>query len=206
MEEVKMIQNEMMELVFILDRSGSMGGLENETIQGFNRVVEQQKEMGENVLVTTILFDDQYQVLYQRALINTIQPLTRKQYFVRGVTALFDAIGKTITTIHQEQTQSKINMPIVTKTMVVIITDGLENASQEYNLTQVRSLIQHHQQTNQWEFLFLGAHIDSLKEAQDMGVNPRCIRKFDATTQGIEICYSMISDEIKQKRKDNKKR
>lgn len=155
------------ELVFILDRSGSMAGLESDTIGGFNAMIEkQQKEAGE-VFVSTVLFDDETEVIHDRASIGNVKKLTEADYYVRGCTALLDAVGgaiRHIANVHKYAREE--DRPA--KTLFVITTDGLENASRKYSFTDVKKLIQNQQEKYHWEFLFLGANIDAIKVAGSM--------------------------------------
>ena len=146
----KKIKNEEMDIVFLLDRSGSMGGIETDTIGGYNSYIKEQKK--NNVKVTTVLFDDRYEVLHQREKINDIKELTNKEYFVRGSTALLDAIGRAIN--YMDEQKSK-------KAIFVITTDGLENSSREYNKARIKEMIEGHKE---WEFIYIGANIDSYGE------------------------------------------
>jgi len=145
--------NDKTEIVFILDRSGSMAGLESDTIVGFNSFIEKQKRLGETV-VTTVLFDDRYQVLWNGVLANQVT-LTDKEYYVRGMTALLDAVGKTIIEVGQRLSNTaESERP--NKVIVVITTDGMENASREFTYGKVKELITHQQEKYQWEFIFMG--------------------------------------------------
>lgn len=186
------------EVVFILDRSGSMAGLEKETISGFNEMLNKQKQLEQSAIVTTILFDNEYEVLHNRIPIHHVQNMTKEQYFVRGTTALFDAVGRSIETIKDKQMQEYqlADEKIIYKTLFVVITDGLENASAEYTLKKVQELIHHQQKNFQWEFIFLGAHIDSLKEAEQMGIKPEHFRKFEATQEGVRANFEMVKNAV----------
>ena len=150
-------QNENLDLVFVMDRSGSMSGSEDDTIGGFNSFIERERENNPNTRVTTILFDDQYEVLYTRKDISDVEKLTREVYWVKGCTALLDAIGKTINTLDKE---------IDNKVMFVIMTDGMENSSKEYSKQQISNLINNHD----WEFIYIGVDIDSYSEASQIGI------------------------------------
>ena len=153
-----------MELVFIMDRSGSMGGLESDTIGGYNSMLNKQKkeEKGE-VYVTTVLFDDQYELLHDRISISKVKPITDKDYYVRGSTALLDAIGKTVAKVKAEQ--NKLGKEKSKKVLFIIITDGMENASKEYSVAAVKNLIETQKKKDKWEFLFLGANIDAIGQS-----------------------------------------
>jgi uncharacterized protein with von Willebrand factor type A (vWA) domain len=180
---------ENMDLIFLMDRSGSMSGSEKDTIGGFNSFVQRQKQNEANVKVTTILFDDQYEVLHKRIPINEVRELTSDEYWVRGCTALLDAIGKTITSLDKE---------IDNKVLFVIMTDGYENASREYSKEQIRSLIKNHN----WEFIYIGADIDSYAEASRIGIRKSRVANYKKSARGVErmyrsidnACYCMNSD------------
>ena len=156
------------ELVFILDRSGSMSGLEADTIGGFNGMIEKQKKEKGEVVVSAVLFDDVSEVLYDRVDIRNIPPMTDKQYFVRGCTALLDAVGSSVQYIKNvRKGMPKEERP--EKTIFIITTDGMENASTMYSYAKVKEMIKKRQAKN-WEFIFLGANIDAAAEADRMGI------------------------------------
>ena len=161
------MNTELTELVFVLDRSGSMGGLEKDTIRGFNGMIRRQKLEGKQVNVTTVLFDEQVEMIHDRFPIEIIEPLTEKEYYVRGCTALLDAVGMAIEKIDNVQK----HMPETHKAgkvIFVITTDGLENSSESYTYEQIRKKIEQKKECG-WEFLFLGANIDAGKEAEKIG-------------------------------------
>ncbi|MCR5203017.1 MAG: VWA domain-containing protein [Lachnospiraceae bacterium] len=158
------------EIVYIIDRSGSMGGLEEDTIGGFNSMMKKQKKTGEKALVTTVLFDDEYEVLHDRVPIDKVEEMTDKQYYVRGCTALLDAVGKTINRIEGRQKKDKKG-EVPDKTIVVITTDGMENASEEYSYEKIQKMIKRQQKKCDWEFIFIGANIDTYAEAKRFGIN-----------------------------------
>lgn len=175
----KKIKNEEMDIVFLLDRSGSMGGIESDTIGGYNSYIKEQKK--NNVKVTTILFDDRYEVLHQREKINDIKELTNKEYFVRGSTALLDAIGRTITYMDEQKSR---------KAIFLITTDGLENSSREYNKTRIKEMIKGHKE---WEFIYIGANIDSYSEGQSIGIDTRNIANYKKDKKGIQNMFNAIN-------------
>lgn len=160
---------ELTELVFILDRSGSMCGLESDTIGGFNGMIERQKKDGEKVNVTTILFDDKVEIIHDRFSIQEIQPLTGKEYYVRGCTALLDAVGQAINKIDNVQKHLPEEHR-AGKVLFVIITDGLENSSEEFSYNDIREMIEAKKKCG-WEFLFLCANIDAGREAENIGID-----------------------------------
>ncbi|MDR2569507.1 MAG: VWA domain-containing protein [Oscillospiraceae bacterium] len=183
------------ELVFILDRSGSMEGLESDTIGGFNSMLtKQQAEPGE-CRITTILFDNQYEILHDRIDIKAINPITNKEYSVRGSTALLDAIGKTINKISsvQKNTTKKYRAE---KVLFVITTDGMENASCEFNYDKIKSMIERKKSKSNWEFIFLGANIDAIDVANRFGVPQSRAQNFHNDSEGIALNYSVLSETI----------
>ena len=169
------IEDEEMDLFFILDRSGSMGGSESDTIKGFNAFIEKQSKKNHNIFVTTILFDDRYEVLYSRKPISKVEPLTEKEYYVRGLTALLDSIGKTVNTYKNK----------VGSAMCIITSDGYENASREFKRDQIKNLIE----SSGWEFVFIGADIDAYSEASDIGIRSSRIAKSRKSADGFEDMY-----------------
>lgn len=157
------------EIVYILDRSGSMSGLEADTIGGFNSMIEKQKKTGEKAYVSTVLFDDRSEVLHDRVPIERIEPMTDKQYYVLGCTALLDAVGRAIHHIgNVHKYARKEDRP--EKTIFVITTDGMENASCEYSYERVKKMIKRQQKRYGWEFIFIGANIDAIAEADRFGI------------------------------------
>jgi uncharacterized protein YegL len=170
------------ELVFILDRSGSMGGLESDTIGGFNAMLaKQQAELGE-AYVTTVLFNNNYELLHDRIDIKAVRPITEKEYFVGGSTALLDAIGRTIHKIVSVQRHTADNYR-AEKVLFVIITDGEENASREYTSDNVKAQIEHQKEKYGWEFIFLGANIDAVDTAIRFSIAPDHAQSYHACRQ-----------------------
>ncbi|MBR4329300.1 MAG: VWA domain-containing protein [Candidatus Riflebacteria bacterium] len=158
------------EMVFIIDKSGSMSGLESDTIGGFNSNISKQRETGENVLVTTVLFDTTFETLYDRVNISEVEKMTTKDYCPGGCTALCDAVGNTINRIkYAQQYLKKEERP--DKTLFVIITDGFENSSREFSSSQIKKLITTQKKENDWEFLFLGANMDAVETANNYGID-----------------------------------
>ena len=192
-----------MELVFILDRSGSMGGLESDTIGGYNSVLEKQKKANKGkVFVTTVLFDDKYELLYDRLSIDKIKPITEKEYFVRGSTALLDAIGKTISQVKANQNYLSKNQK-AKKVLFVIITDGMENASREYNIQAVRNMIETQKNKENWEFLFLGANIDAISTAKSFGIDSNRAVRYKSDSIGTQNNYKVLNEAILEMRSGN---
>lgn len=184
------MENKKTELVFILDKSGSMSGREEDTIGGFNSMIDKQKQAEGKVFVTTILFSDHYQFLHDRKDLNEIAPLTRNDYYVGGCTALLDAIGNAITHIDDvHKNLEKEDVP--EQTLFVITTDGYENASSEYTSTLVKKMIKQHQDEYKWEFIFLGANIDAVETASDLGI--RRDRAFNYELDKTEKTWDDIS-------------
>lgn len=183
------------ELVFILDRSGSMSGLEDDTIGGFNAMIEKQKREPGEVLVSTVLFDNVSDVIHDRIDIQRIRPITRKDYFVRGCTALLDAVGSAIHHIKNVHKYAR-EEDRLEKTLFVITTDGMENASQHYSYDRVKALIQECTQKYGWEFLFLGANIDAAKEAARFGIRQENAANYHADKLGTSVIYSAVSEAV----------
>lgn len=158
------------EIVYILDRSGSMAGLEADTIGGFNSMIEQQRKTGEKALVSTLLFDTEHEVLHDRVEIDKVKPMTDKEYFVRGGTALLDAVGGAIDHIGNIHKYARAeDRP--EKTIFVITTDGMENSSFIYSYDKVQKMVKRHQDKYGWEFIFIGANIDAYAEAERFGIH-----------------------------------
>ena len=186
------------EIIFLLDRSGSMAGLERDTIGGFNAFIEKQRQLEGKTVVTTVLFDDKYELLWSGADAGKVK-LTGKEYFVRGSTALLDAVGKTIldsgwrlSGMREEERPGKV--------IFVITTDGLENSSKEFTYSNIRGLILHQQEKYNWEFIFLGANIDAAKEAKSMGICEDNAYNFEASRDGVGIMYCTASEAVAERR------
>ena len=187
------------ELVFILDRSGSMAGLERDTIGGFNAMMEKQKQEPGETLVSTVLFDHTSQVIYDRVPLENLQPLTEKEYYVRGSTALLDAVGGAIRHIGNVHKYAR-EEDVPEKTLFVITTDGMENASRRYDYDRVKAMIRHQQERYGWEFLFLGANIDAAQEAGRFGIRPECAADYHADSRGTRVIYESLSQAVCQVR------
>ena len=182
------------ELVFILDRSGSMGGLEQDTIGAFNAMIDKQKQEEGACYVSTVLFDHEVQTLHDRVPLTDIAPLTDEDYYVRGCTALIDAIGMTVR--HIEEVHRYIRKEDVpAHTMFVITTDGLENASREYSADQVRKMIEAKKKDG-WEFLFIGANIDAVQTAKHFGIGADRAVNYHADHKGTAVLYNCVSKAV----------
>ena len=187
------MKKNLFELVFILDRSGSMSGLENDTIGGFNAMLEKQKREPGEAVVTTVLFDDKYELLHDRINLRGIAAMTDRDYFVRGSTALLDAVGKTINKIGNVLNRTD-ESERAEHVMVVITTDGLENASQEFSVDKVRQMIEHQKTKYGWEFIFLGANIDAVATAEQFGISKDRAANYHADSQGTALNYAVIGE------------
>ncbi|MBQ3416885.1 MAG: VWA domain-containing protein [Ruminococcus sp.] len=188
-------KNNITELVFILDRSGSMAGLESDTIGGFNSLIEKQKKEDGECFVTTVLFDHEYFLLHDRVRLSEIRTLTDKDYQVRGCTALIDAIGKSVKHIEQiHRYQREEDVPA--HTMFVITTDGLENASKKFSSDEVKKLIEQHKEKDNWEFLFIGANIDAVETARHFGISEDRSVNYHADTKGTGVLYAAVADAV----------
>lgn len=189
------MKKDLTELVFILDRSGSMSGLESDTIGGYNSLLEKQKKEPGEAIITTVLFDDRYELLHDRINLRGISSITDNEYNVRGSTALLDAIGKTISKIGnvQKHTAEEERAEHV---MFVITTDGLENASREYGYEKIHQMIEHQKSKYGWEFIFLGANIDAIATAERFGIGKDRAVNYNADSEGTLLNYAVISDTV----------
>ena len=183
------------ELVFILDRSGSMSGLESDTIGGYNAMLEKQKKEAGEATVTTVLFDDQYELLHDRIDLKGTAPITDREYYVRGCTALLDAIGKTIQKIANVQKHTSPENR-ADKVLFVITTDGMENASREYTYDKIHALVERQKQEYGWEFLFLGANIDAISTARRFGIGADRAVNYHADSQGTRLNYDAVGKAV----------
>ena len=183
------------ELVFILDRSGSMSGLESDTIGGYNAMLEKQKKEAGEATVTTVLFDDKYELLHDRIDLKGIAPITDREYYVRGCTALLDAIGKTIQKIANVQKHTSPENR-ADKVLFVITTDGMENASREYTYDKIRALVERQKQEYGWEFLFLGANIDAISTARRFGIGADRAVNYHADSAGTRLNYDAVGKAV----------
>ena len=187
------------EIVFILDRSGSMAGLEADTIGVFNAMIEKQKAEPGQALVSTVLFDSEIQVIHDRVPLEKIPPLTEKEYSVRGCTALLDAVGGAIHHIGNVHKYAR-EEDRPEKTLFVITTDGMENASRRYSYDRVRAMVRRQQEKYGWEFLFLGANIDAAEEAGRFGIRPECAADYHADSKGTAVVYESVCQAVHQVR------
>jgi uncharacterized protein YegL len=191
------------ELVFILDKSGSMGGLESDTIGGYNAFLKKQQEHEGECRITTVLFDDGYELLHDRIDIRAVSPITDKEYHVGGSTALLDAMGRTIHKIGNAQKNTADDYR-AEKVMFVIITDGEENASREYSAGNVKAQIERQKTKYGWEFIFLGANIDAVSTAGRLGIAPNRAMDYVADSTGTEINFKAVSAAVASFRQEGK--
>jgi len=194
MSKEKMKENKT-ELVFILDRSGSMGGLESDTVGGYNTMMEKQRKAGGEVIVTTVLFDDRYELLHDRIPLTDLKPMTEDDYFVRGSTALIDAIGITINKIAQVHSNT-LPKHRADNTIFVITTDGYENASHKFRAEDVRKTVEQKREKDKWEFIFLGANIDAVETARQYGFAESRAVNFCADSSGINCLSETLGDTL----------
>ena len=180
------------EIVFILDRSGSMSGLETDTIGGYNGMLAKQKKEEGEALISTILFDDRVEVLHDRKNLNSVEPMTDKEYFVRGCTALLDAVGQAIR--HIGDTQKALpDDEKPEKTLFIITTDGMENASKEYSYAKVKKMVEKKKKKHGWEFIFLGANIDAIDVAGKFGVAANRAVRYECDSKGTKLNFDIMS-------------
>jgi len=193
------MNNNLCEVLFLLDRSGSMCGLEEETINGFNSFLEKQSTFSGETKVTCVLFDNEYEILWKSRHAKEIH-LTKEEYFVRGSTALLDAIGKTIVdTGHRLANTSEENRP--SKVIMVITTDGQENASREYNYSKIKELISHQENKYNWEIIFLGANINVEQETRKLGISKKNAYTYKASKEGVSRMYETVCASVAEARK-----
>lgn len=190
-----MAKNNITELVFILDRSGSMAGLESDTIGGFNGLIGKQKKEDGECWVTTVLFDSVCETVHDRVRLADIAPMTDKDYSVRGCTALLDAIGGTIRHIAGIHKYARPE-DVPEHTLFVITTDGMENASRTYSAERVKKMIEHEKEKYGWEFLFLGANIDAVSTASRFGIGADRAVDYLADSQGTGVLYETVSEAV----------
>lgn len=179
------------EIVFIIDRSGSMGGLESDTIGGFNSMIEKQKKEEGEAIVSTVLFDDRSDVIYDRVDLKKVEPMNDAQYYVRGCTALLDALGgavKHIKTVHKYARED--DRP--EKTVFIVTTDGMENSSRKYDYDEVRKMVEKQRKEAGWEFIFLGANLDSVEYAGRMGFSAKTSVNYESDSRGTLKNYEVL--------------
>lgn len=183
------------EVVFILDRSGSMSGLEADTIGGFNSMIAKQKKEEGEAYISTILFDDRSEVLYDRVPIQKIEPMNDSQYYVRGCTALLDAIGGAIHHIKDVQKKAK-EEDRPEKTIFIITTDGMENSSHKYSCEKVKKMVEKQKKKHGWEFLFLGANIDAIEVAGQFGISAKRAINYECDSKGTLLNFKAITNAV----------
>ncbi len=179
------------ELVFILDRSGSMSGLEKDTIGGFNSLIQKQRKEKGKCYVSCVLFDDVQEVIYDRVPLNEVKKMTQKQYYARGCTALLDAMGGAIRHIGNVHKYSKEE---IGKTLFIIITDGLENSSKRYTYVTIKQMVERQKEKYGWEFIFIGANMDVIQEANKFGIDQAV--RYACDEEGTALNYSVLSENI----------
>ena len=183
------------EIVFLLDRSGSMSGLEKDTIGGFNAMIEKQKKEEGEALISTILFDHEMKVLHDRVKVQDVKPISEKDYQVRGCTALLDAMGGAIHHIGNVHKYAR-NEDVPEHTIFVITTDGMENASSHYSSSKVRTMVERQKEKYGWEFLFLGANMDAIVAAKDFGIEEDKAVEYRSDDIGTRLNYAVMSEAI----------
>jgi len=189
------MKTDLTELIFILDRSGSMGGLESDTIGGFNAMLTKQQAEPAECRITTVLFDDKYEVLHDRIDLKAVSPLTEEEYFVRGSTALLDAIGRTINKIGGVQKNTAPDYR-AEKVLFVITTDGMENASREFSYDKIKAMIERQKSKYGWEFIFLGADIDAVDVAASIGISKNRAQNFHKDREGLALNYYVVGEAV----------
>lgn len=194
------MKKDLVEIIFILDKSGSMSGLEKDTIGGFNSMIEKQKKEEGEAIVTTILFSDTHKVIHDRVNIKNVPSLTEKEYYPGGCTALLDTIGFAITSTLKRQKEDDYPE----KTLLIITTDGYENVSKEYNKEKIKNLIEKVKKEYDWEVTFLGASLESIAEAESFGVSRDNSIVFETSEKGIKEFYLNMNSMVSKVRKDKK--
>lgn len=197
------MKKELTELVFILDKSGSMSGLESDTIGGYNAMLKKQGDLDGECYITTVLFNNKYELIHNRANIKGVNPLTDNEYQVGGTTALLDAIGFTIQKIINAQKHIKDSYR-AKKVIFVIITDGAENSSREYSIQNVKNMIENQKENYGWEFIFLGANIDAVETAKGFGIESERALDYLADSRGTKMSYKVMSDAVRRFREEGK--
>ena len=193
------MKKDLTELVFILDRSGSMNGLEADTIGGFNSMIEKQKKLDGQAFVSTVLFDDECEVIHDRVDLKDIKPMTENEYYVRGCTALLDAVGGAVRHIGNIHKYAR-KEDVPEHTMFVITTDGMENASRRCSADEVKRMIKRQQEKYGWEFIFLGANIDAVEAAGRIGIEREKAVSYVCDEDGTALNYETVDKAISAKR------
>lgn len=188
------MKNHLTEIVFILDRSGSMAGLERDTIGGFNAMIKKQKQEAGTAYISTVLFDSSSEVIHDRVILEKVPEMTEKEYYVRGCTALLDAVGGAIHHISNIHKYARME-DVPEKTMFVITTDGMENSSRKYTYEKVKQVIEEKKEAG-WEFLFLGANIDAAREAARFGIEKDCAADYHCDARGTQLNFEAIGNAI----------
>ena len=188
------------EIVFILDRSGSMSGLENDTIGGYNSLLKKQKEEEGEALVSTVLFDHDTEVIHDRVPIDQVKEITEDEYYVRGTTALLDALGQAIHHIGNVHKYAR-EEDRPEKTLFIITTDGMENASRVYTYKKVKQMVERQKEKYNWEFIFLGANIDAVQVASQFGVQANRAVRYENDNAGTRLNYQVMSDMVSYARR-----
>lgn len=196
------MKENLMELVFIIDRSGSMAGLESDTIDGYNSFIQEQKKVEGEVTLSTVLFNNSFDVVHNRVDIRSVKPLTKNEYYAQGSTALLDAIGRSIVYIGERLEETKEEKR-PSKVMFVITTDGMENASCEYTYKRIKEMIKHQTEIYSWEFLFLGANIDAVGVAQDIGIRAERAVRYNNNSAGVRMNYNIMSNTVSKIREED---
>lgn len=193
------MKKDLTEIVFILDRSGSMSGLEADTIGGYNSMLEKQKKEEGEAIISTVLFDDQTEILHDRNNIDKVKNITDKDYYVRGCTALLDAVGGAIHHIGRVQKElPEDERP--EKTLFIITTDGMENASRLYSYDKVKKMVEKKKKKQHWEFIFLGANIDAIEVAERFGVAANRAVRYESDSIGTALNYDVMSKLVSRAR------
>jgi len=197
--EDRIMKKGLTEIVFIMDRSGSMSGLEHDTIGGFNSMLKKQKKEKGEAVISTVLFDDRMEVLHDRKAIGEVKTMTDKEYYVRGSTALLDAVGGAIHHIgHVQKEMAEEEKP--EKTLFIITTDGMENASRQYSYDKVKKMVEKKKKKNNWEFIFLGANMDAVAVAGQFGVAPERAVRYECDGAGTKLNFHVMSKMVSRAR------